>query len=370
MVTTDASRPLAPLDPQLVSHLNQTLGPPASHLLERQGDRDLRVAAWTVGFGRIGVGGNDESSWQRGTDVEILLTEGGLLVTTRRSWTRSEGGGRHDSQTGQVHETPAAAYRWLLADGKGKLGPASKTAWIQACRTVPTMSGLDVDEHARSVTHTRRLSEVFPRGSQFAVSIARLSVLFEDLRLENDALTIEPIPKLETVGKYFRYYYFLRRTLVSIDEFVSALHTLNADSEWKKIRATFDADTERRWSAAVDFLTTNRSRWSTLRNEIGGHFKKDAAEYAVTGLPPGDEGKIEIILNDVNKTGGIRLHYAADLVGIAIYKSLGPGQHTRDEVAAYANRLFTVVREAVNHAVTVVHTIGVVYIVDHFRSSR
>ena len=77
--------------------------------------------------------------------VDILLTKGGRLVTTRRAWTRSADGSRSDSQTSQVNESPARAYQWLVSDGKGKLGPASKEAWVQACRNFPPMAELEFE---------------------------------------------------------------------------------------------------------------------------------------------------------------------------------------------------------------------------------
>ncbi len=140
-MTIDATKPLAPLDLDTRTHLTATLGPSKPHFVGISEGRDIHTAGWTIGLGQIGVGGNPT----RGTDVEILLTEGGRLITTRRSWTRGADGVDTVSQTGCVHETPAAAYQWLVNDGKGKLGPASKTAWVQACRAVPLMAGLEFE---------------------------------------------------------------------------------------------------------------------------------------------------------------------------------------------------------------------------------
>lgn len=139
-MTTDATKPIAPLDPQLVAHLGQ----PQTRIVVRSDGRDLEVVGWEIGVGRIGVGSADPSTWQRGTDVEIFLTAKGRLITTRNSWTRTPQG-RSDSQTSQFHETPAAALQWLVDDGKGKLGPASKAAWVQACRTFAPMAGLEFE---------------------------------------------------------------------------------------------------------------------------------------------------------------------------------------------------------------------------------
>jgi hypothetical protein len=136
-MTFDTTRPLGPLDSQLIAHLNATLGPPAPRYLERKGDRDLHAVAWSIGLGRIEAG-------QRRTEVEIFLTANGTVITVRRSWTGSADENYHES-TGDAHVTVDAAYRWLLVDGKGKLGSVSKMAWVQACRNVPLMAALEFE---------------------------------------------------------------------------------------------------------------------------------------------------------------------------------------------------------------------------------
>lgn len=106
---------------------------------------DIQILGWRIGLGQIAVPGKGSSRSQRGVDVEIFVTEKGRLVTTRNAWTRAPDGGSSDSQTSQVCETPARAYQWLLDDGKGKLGPASKAAWVMACQTFAPMSGLEIE---------------------------------------------------------------------------------------------------------------------------------------------------------------------------------------------------------------------------------
>ena len=142
---TDPRKPLAPLDAKLVAQLTTTLGPPEPRNFAKDGALDIAVVgAWTIGFGQTVAKSAPQSS-QRGTDVEILLTAGGRLVTTRNSWTRTVDGSSEESQRSDVHETPDAAYRWLINDGNGKLGPASKAAWVQACRAFGPMAGLEFE---------------------------------------------------------------------------------------------------------------------------------------------------------------------------------------------------------------------------------
>ena len=219
--------------------------------------------------------------------------------------------------------------------------------------------------------HERKLHEVFGTGDRdLAVHVARLSVLFEDLRLEESATRhVEPISAIDTLGKNYRYFYFLRRMLVTLDEFASALNQLNRNPEWKKMRARFDTETEHRWDAAVKYFAHNRPKWPDLRNEIGGHFKESAARFAVENFRDSATGKIEIVMNREEQTGGIRLFYAEEIVAVNLSRSLGPGQHSDEEVARCVNDLFTVMMTAANEAVRAMHEIAVVYVVDRFRSS-
>lgn len=181
-MTTDARSSLSPLDPHLANHLATTIGPPESVLITRQGDRDIRVDAWTIGRGRT-TAPMDASRAERGIDVDIRLTVTGHVVTTRRAWTSTPDGGSHDSQTGQVHSTPHLAYEWLLKDGKGKLGPASKQAWVQACKNVPPISGLAFESES---------------GGNSDIVLVRLKKSDEIIRWVHKNLDGKKIPRLPT----------------------------------------------------------------------------------------------------------------------------------------------------------------------------
>ena len=218
-------------------------------------------------------------------------------------------------------------------------------------------------------SHERNLREVFWAGDRdLAVQVARLSVLFEDLRLESTAARhMGPIPQVDTSGKNFRYFYFLRRMLVTLDEFASALNQINANAAWKTIRKRFDKDTGRRWDAAVKYFGRNRPKWSNQRNQIGGHILESAARFAIENLKETATGKIEIVMDLDEQKGGIRLLYAEEIVAMNLRAALGPGQHTDEEVAKCVNELFTVMMTAVNEAAKAVHVIAVVYVVGRFR---
>ncbi len=135
------SKPLAPLSPESVD----TLGKPRTWTVERPGNLDIEVSAWKLGEGRIDVGGPES---RRTTTVEIWLTTKGRLLTVRRASSDVDGVSTVE-QASQFHETPASALAWLIADGKGKLGRASKVAWVQACRTFAPMSGMEIEREGQ-----------------------------------------------------------------------------------------------------------------------------------------------------------------------------------------------------------------------------
>lgn len=198
----------------------------------------------------------------------------------------------------------------------------------------------------------------------------RLSVLFEDLRLESfGAREMGPIEPLDKIGKHYRYFYFLRRMLVSLDEFAGALNQINANAEWKKIRRSFDSETKKLWDDALKYFSVNRPKWRELRNWIGGHFLEKAAAFAVDNFKNDATGTIEIVMDREQKKGGIRLLYAQEIVATAMRQGLGPGEHPDEEFRTYINGLFTVMTTAVNEAVKAVHIIAVFFVVDRFRQN-
>ncbi len=136
--------PLAPLSPDDIV----PLGKPATWIVQQDDGLDVEISAWKLGEGAITTG--QAGKEQRGVVVTIWLTTQGRLLTERRAWTeRSASGSEPDSSTesiaSQFHTTPADALAWLIKDGKGKLGPASKTAWIQSCRTFGPMAGMEIE---------------------------------------------------------------------------------------------------------------------------------------------------------------------------------------------------------------------------------
>lgn len=79
-----------------------------------------------------------------GTQVKIFVTTGANIITAVHQWQRTDETERHRRRAA-VHQTPEHALAWLIEDGNGKLGKASKEAWETACQTWPEFDGKDVE---------------------------------------------------------------------------------------------------------------------------------------------------------------------------------------------------------------------------------
>lgn len=92
----------------------------------------------------------DVSFPDRSTTVSIYVSDSGKYVThIERGALVMQGSppieGMPASAKAGVHDTPAAAYEWLVAENKGKLGTLSKSAWNTACAIWPDLRGNDVE---------------------------------------------------------------------------------------------------------------------------------------------------------------------------------------------------------------------------------
>ena len=145
---------------------------PQDYVLKRDGDRDLGFKGWRIGYAE------ESSSWSasetRGVKVSIFATTKQNLVLQACRWSEVEGDvdlndedpladwverkedcsiGFFDPEDkggwGEKDEwIPGGiehALDWLRKDARGKLGPTSKAAWVQACANWVTLKDQGVE---------------------------------------------------------------------------------------------------------------------------------------------------------------------------------------------------------------------------------
>ena len=216
-----------------------------------------------------------------------------------------------------------------------------------------------------SRTRLAHLEKVFAGGrSPLLDSLAQLSVLYEDLRVETFAITASEteLTRLDELGYKYRRNYFLRRSIATLLEFEGGLHRLSKTDEYKASRAGIDKALIRRVTDAIRFFQKHHKLLKSLRNDIGGHFNDEAAAFATSHIEPAAIAKIEVTFHPSGKGGGVKLHYAGELAATAFTKSL-PGIKPRSEEIEDAIRM---IAEAYAYATGALHALAIAFLWDRF----
>ena len=225
-----------------------------------------------------------------------------------------------------------------------------------------------------SRTRFASLQKVFGQGrSQLLDSLAQLSVLYEDLRIETFALTAndEEVKRLDCLDKRYRVHYFLRRSMVTLLEFRGALLRSSNTAEFKAEKArVFHRDASEAQkrnqelfdnvSAALRFFDSKHKLLKSLRNAVGGHFTDAAAASATAHVEA--SGKLEITIDPLQRGGGAKLHYAGEIAATAFAMKL-PGVRPREDEISEAIRMM---RDGYAHATKSMHSLIVLFLWERF----
>jgi hypothetical protein len=189
--------------------------------------------------------------------------------------------------------------------------------------------------------------------------IARLCVLFEDLRIEIAGSSEGDLGGLDECGRAARGLYFLRRSIATLYEFTLALGELDQTPSFQPIKAGFDAVSAKQWASAIAYFRKHERYIARIRHHVGGHFGRQAAEMAVEGLLPDAVGALEVILT--RNGGGAKLLFASEIA------ATGTLRHVRgDTHKAKARRMIRHAVVAYRKAARAVDCIIVNYLWEKF----
>jgi hypothetical protein len=187
-----------------------------------------------------------------------------------------------------------------------------------------------------SRTRFGQLDRVFNNGkSDLLNAIARLSVLYEDFRIERSALTPEEgaLGELDTLGHGYRMVYFLRRSLATLTEFHGGFTQIQQMSEFKNARTRFDETDAKFIDLANRYLQGHKGRIKELRNEFGGHLKQESVTFAVANASSGVIGKMTWNFSKTEDGAlSLELHFANEIIGGAISSKLQDGVEIVEEL--------------------------------------
>src|SRR5689334_8358442 len=99
-------------------------------------------------------------------------------------------------------------------------------------------------------------SRIFPAHSEDLIHqrVARVIVLYEDLRLEVFGISAdqEQIPRLDISGYRYRELYFIRRAMITLNEFTHAIYNLQSLKSFKQFKRAVGRNGLEPWQQAVE----------------------------------------------------------------------------------------------------------------------
>ncbi len=197
--------------------------------------------------------------------------------------------------------------------------------------------------------------------SEMHAHIARLAVLYEDLRIETAGIMADSLPTLDYSSKEYRVNYFLRRVIATLIEVAESLRKLNEDAEFQQIRTTFDIEQLQQWKVAIEFFKQFEPILKLIRNDIGGHFGYTAARFAIKNIDSSIVGQFELCDEGPSKVG-VKLHFAGDIAVAAMARHRG-----EESAEDFTMRILQIVGDGNAHAISAIDAINAHYLLDRFK---
>ncbi len=125
-----------------------------------------------------------------------------------------------------------------------------------------------------SIARCGNLRAIFEAGeSELLNGIARLAILYEDLRLEMNELrsAYDCVIQQQKEDVDGRVLYFLRRAIATLQEFGSCLNVIRMKKEFKLASAGMTSMDAQLIEGADKFIQQNWTRIKDLRNDLAGH---------------------------------------------------------------------------------------------------
>lgn len=214
----------------------------------------------------------------------------------------------------------------------------------------------------KSQTRVKRLQAVFSPDDEVSAIVARLSVLFEDLRIEFTAAQIENCSELDLLhDRTYRVVYFLRRSTVTLVEFNGCFDLLDRHPSFRPLVARFDSQSREWWESAGAFFRGQKSFLKRIRDDYGGHFQLSHAKEILAEIHPDAVGTLEFRFDHVKSTVDVRLHYAYELVANGLVLHRG-----ETDEQPYVRQLFETITNGWKHCADVLHVLVRYFVLPRF----
>ena len=214
------------------------------------------------------------------------------------------------------------------------------------------------------VTRFGNLGQVFSDGkSELLNLLAGLSVIYEDLRIEQNALVTgeAQLGDLDKLGWEYRFIYFLRRSSVTLEEFRGGLTRIKQTAEFKAAQKNLSVMDVEYIRAAESYFQANSKTIKDFRNAFGGHLLDPGVKFATSHLSD-VSGKVIWDSAPDGALQALELHFAANIVTGAICSKFPEGAYAHEEVRAISSVIF----DGYRHAQGAMYALGHAFLWDKF----
>ena len=201
--------------------------------------------------------------------------------------------------------------------------------------------------HGREVSPPRRLRDLFNKWNDSLIGplLIRLTVLYEDLRIEHRATLADDLADVDINGVRYRRFYFHRRIYATLHEIYGALHQLNCSEEFCRYLQEGSADRWHTWRAAVAFFEEHRQLVRDRRNVFGAHFGNNAAQRGRDMMPDSLSGEMACFVDHERGLLDPSHLFAHELATLVFFSGIGV-----EESKTFSDEAERFIETAMSHA--------------------
>jgi hypothetical protein len=135
-------------------------------------------------------------------------------------------------------------------------------------------------------------------------------------------------------------------------ELRGAFAVLDKNAAFQKALQCWDAHPQRLWQEAISFFNHNHTFLKKWRNDVGGHFHDEAAEFAIDNINTDAVGTMEIFRR--GNGADVRMPFAFELVALALTKNRTSKQPENE----FVEEAFTFLLDAIKHCINAVSAVA------------
>ena len=206
---------------------------------------------------------------------------------------------------------------------------------------------------ARTTYHIYRLGQLFPPNDEYAATVARLCLLWEDFITAAGGGASASIPDMDGNSPQWRRFYFLRNSIGTLHEIRKAVYHLQTQREFKDALSIQPQDDRISFQESYKKLAEHENLIKDLRNKIaGGHVLQQAVREGLNKM----DSEMKGMIKTGKHYGDIRFKFAHELA----LETMFPG-HTEKDVDREIESLLAPIGNAMDHALRIIEFVFSIY---------